>query len=600
MRNVQLRRRSSPWSFLSFALLLLLTVGGGTVATLVMLGVPMPWTTVVEPPRVRIPMNARPLPAYAMVGRDDLVDPQKRALAFLELRPDQAIGMSLVTLSPEGEEIATRVTDVLVESDGIIYVTAEGEQVPAPLVYKLGKAYMQPGDVIGRVLSREKQPGFGFTEDSFLPKGTRPGIAGGTPAGMQAITIEASKINGVHAIRAGDRVDLLATVPEEHLARYTPGDNPRLPGAALVVKGASKSKTTAGEVRLVASEAVLVTPVTMRAAPATSTSLTQGKRVTAVPVQEVVVAVQPDDVALLTEALSQGLPITATLHSGRPDADAQRDAVPEGMVAVPVSSREIEAFTSVVKDDLVDHKTRRPRTMLVGAEQAAERGAFISPLDIAGRVTARDLPPGHVFSEADFLPPGTPTGLAGGIPAGKRAYVVETGKVQGIASLARGDRFDVVANRAIELPSGRDGQKLYSLSGSPAKLRDEATTQVVVSGGVVLVPAADAATEKERKTQEVIVAVEPEEVEPLSEMLALKVALTAVARSGQASDDGRNLMVSNDHPLREAKTLETVVGGKRSTMIFVPTGMPLAEQLVKRSPLDETVAPATRIEEAPE
>ena len=43
------------------------------------------------------------------------------------------------------------------------------------------------GTIVGRVMSRDKPPGYVFTEADFLPQGTRPGLVGGIPPGKRAI-----------------------------------------------------------------------------------------------------------------------------------------------------------------------------------------------------------------------------------------------------------------------------------------------------------------------------------------------------------------------------------------------------------------------------
>ena len=48
--------------------------------------------------------------------------------------------------------------------------------------------------ILGRVTAREKPAGYYFLESDFLPVGTRPGIAGGTPLGKRAYTFNASNL----------------------------------------------------------------------------------------------------------------------------------------------------------------------------------------------------------------------------------------------------------------------------------------------------------------------------------------------------------------------------------------------------------------------
>lgn len=51
--------------------------------------------------------------------------------------------------------------------------------------------YTSLGDIIGRVLDHDKQPGYVFTESDFLPKGTREGIVACIPAGKRAVRVPA-------------------------------------------------------------------------------------------------------------------------------------------------------------------------------------------------------------------------------------------------------------------------------------------------------------------------------------------------------------------------------------------------------------------------
>src|SRR5581483_10406997 len=74
-------------------------------------------------------------------------------------------------------------------------------------------ALTDPQKIVGRVLGYDKSESMAFTESDFLPPGTRPGVVAGVPPGKRAITIDASKIQGLHNLKIGDRVDILASVP---------------------------------------------------------------------------------------------------------------------------------------------------------------------------------------------------------------------------------------------------------------------------------------------------------------------------------------------------------------------------------------------------
>src|SRR6056297_3627424 len=71
------------------------------------------------------------------------------------------------------------------------------------------------GDIIGRVLSRDKQAGMVLTEADFMEKGTRPGLVAGIPAGKFAMSIPASGVPGLDQLRGGDRFDLLVALPKQ-------------------------------------------------------------------------------------------------------------------------------------------------------------------------------------------------------------------------------------------------------------------------------------------------------------------------------------------------------------------------------------------------
>ena len=99
-----------------------------------------------------------------------------------------------------------------------------------------------------------------FTEEDFLPEGTHPGVAGGTPEGKRAITLDAGNLKGcVHELKEGDHVDLLASVPVD------------MPGAGHANSGRSGTNVVAapdalllpkrGLVRPLVQDGVVVAPV---------------------------------------------------------------------------------------------------------------------------------------------------------------------------------------------------------------------------------------------------------------------------------------------------------------------------------------------------
>ena len=72
--------------------------------------------------------------------------------------------------------------------------------------------------------------------------------------------------------------------------------------------------------------------------------------------------------------------------------------------------------------------------------------------------------------------------------------------------------------------------------------------------------------------QEVVIAVDPEEIAPLTEALAIEANITCVARSGLPDDPGpASVTPSGPSPGDQVAVVERIVGGKREVM-FVPKG----------------------------
>lgn len=76
-----------------------------------------------------------------------------------------------------------------------------------------------PELVVGRVLRRPKPAGQAFTEFDFLPPGSKPGITGLVPDGMEALSIPADRIPGLTLLAFGDLFDLRRTVEAEQGAK---------------------------------------------------------------------------------------------------------------------------------------------------------------------------------------------------------------------------------------------------------------------------------------------------------------------------------------------------------------------------------------------
>ncbi|MDJ0521175.1 MAG: hypothetical protein QNJ90_03790 [Planctomycetota bacterium] len=236
------------------------------------------------PGRVRVPIAARAIAAYESIQRDDLWDRAAGRVATVDLSAE------------------------VVERRGIL---ADARQI------------------VGRVLDHEKAPGYVFTERDFLPRGTRPGLVAGIPPGKRALRFEAENVQGLVGLRPGDRFDLLASVavevePDQLGALSKAG----AAGAELELRARLAAQRRQGEIRVLVQNGVIVSPVTTRQIPVSTASLTRGMTTRTKPVQEVVIAVAPEELGPLSEALAIGATIMATPRSGHPD-DPQDSVTPD-------------------------------------------------------------------------------------------------------------------------------------------------------------------------------------------------------------------------------------------------------------------------------
>lgn len=224
---------------------------------------------------VAIPTAARPIPAYTRVLRDHVWDPRTRRLTVVYLPPSAVTPEMLVKIS----------------------------------------------DVLGRVLNHEKTPGYVFTNADFLPKGTREGVVGGIPAGKRAVRISGDKVEGLFGLNPGDRFDLVATMPID-ASRGGGGQAfgfGGVYGQEIALQARLSNWQKQATVRVMVQNAIIVEPMSLRGVPAYQSSLTEGGVTRMRAVQEAVIAINPDEVARLTEALAVDARITAVPRSGRPD-----------------------------------------------------------------------------------------------------------------------------------------------------------------------------------------------------------------------------------------------------------------------------------------
>ena len=406
-RSSQTYTRRSRWPQVFVGGLFgLLIIAGGVIGTLALLGVNLnPFATKQEDPfMVRIPINAKPIPAYARIDRSHLINPATGGLMYQKVPPKSTIGMSIIGIDTKGSHAEGAVEDVKRVDNEVVFVVSGGHEVRQAKAIDLGGAKMNINDIIGRVVKKDKRAGLGFRDDTFFPPGTPEGIAGATPPGMRTITLDATKLTGVHSLNAGDRIDLMASVAESQAttdSKVPSGDVNRLIGATQSNK---RGEDQATQPFLLAQDAVVLKPVYVRNEAEASASLTQGKRIQNVPKYEVAIAVKTDDVIPLQSALHKQLAITCIARSMQPGADTQVVAtVQSDMVRVPVTVRAILAYDVVSRDAFVSPATRVIRMEDVSRQQVDRLGIVTSLDEALGSVARHDIPSGSFVRQSDLL-----------------------------------------------------------------------------------------------------------------------------------------------------------------------------------------------------
>jgi Flp pilus assembly protein CpaB len=223
---------------------------------------------------VAVPTAARTIPAYTKITRDHLWDPTNGRLTFVHLAPNSVTKEMLINFS----------------------------------------------DIIGRVIDHEKPAGYVFTETDFLPRGTREGIVAGIPPGKRAIRVPADKVEGLYGLRPGDRFDLVATLAIDGGRGGAQSFNfGGVYGQQIALQARLSNWQKQATVRVMVQDGTVVEPLTTRQVPVFSNTLTQGGITRMRPVQEIVIAVDPEEVAPLTEAMAVDAKISTVPRSGRPD-----------------------------------------------------------------------------------------------------------------------------------------------------------------------------------------------------------------------------------------------------------------------------------------
>lgn len=450
--------------------------------------------------QIAFPALSRSVQAYDAIRREDLLNPQTRQLNVIWLPEAQANPKMLRDLT----------------------------------------------EIIGRVISRDKQAGFILTEKDFLPKGTRPGISAGIPPGKRSLTIPVEEIPGLELLRQGDQFDLLAVLPEKEqpisnieqaalMGGIKPPDTrsgqlAKQSGSKSLVVGGTMIALSQGTKRSTDGAKGLVAPTT-------------GNRNAKKPQMMAVIAIDPVEVAPLTEAIGLELNLYCVARSGHPeDTPAEQQAQSlEGLVPVVTLSRPITAYSRITQDDLADKVTGRLNLYYFKPDEI-QPDWIVGFENLIGRVCATDLSQGAIIQATNLLPAGSPPGIAGAIPAGMESLTIKVSQLPGIETLKRGDRFEV----HLHLPEGLapttsqpSTASVFGgrLSAEDAELQKELRSGIrVLSQSAILLNEMSEQDEETTEEQQVSIAVDSSEVIGVIQALHREMQLYAVGQ-GQGKAD---------------------------------------------------------------
>lgn len=301
-------RGRSTVSLLLVGFVILIVGGVATVGTLWGLGViPELFGKKAGKPShegmIAVPVSAIDIAATSVVTRDHLIDKEAKELKLIYVKPEE--------LKPE--------------------------------------MIRDPAQIIGRVMKRDKKPGYAFTERDFYPVGTQAGITAAIPPNKRSFVFEAEKVKGIAALRPGDRFDIVGAFSlddKKNSASASPKD---LINSAMVVSPTGQLVAPKrAKVHALVSEGIVLTPIVTRQVAVTTASITAGAQPRTKPVQEITIALDPSEIFALTEALKLDETLICVARSGQPLKEIDRPLPEPSANKNPLPAVTVKAIETIV------------------------------------------------------------------------------------------------------------------------------------------------------------------------------------------------------------------------------------------------------------
>jgi hypothetical protein len=261
-------------------------------------------------------------------------------------------------------------------------------------------------DIVGRVMARDKRAEFLFRTKDFLPEGSRSGIAGGIPAGKQGFFLDAEKVPGLRFLKSGDRFDLLASQPEDSEAAKS--EYGLLMGG---IKARGGKPIPLNGVRILVQDAEMIAltttgRMTTQGGLQLAETDSRGRSRTNEKDERVAIAIDPAEAVPLTQVLGDKVDVYMVTRSGQETTDSPEADVLVGRIGMPATAIAVSAYSPIKASDLAEPASGELRQYFF--QPGDVRADWIArPEELIGRVVGRDVEPGYIFTNDDFLSPGS-------------------------------------------------------------------------------------------------------------------------------------------------------------------------------------------------
>lgn len=188
--------------------------------------------------------------------------------------------------------------------------------------------------LLNRVLKKDKPANSVFKESDFLPLETRAGVNAGIPPGKRGVWVDLSKVTGLADLQQGDVIDLVAATAPSNQTKLDTKVLGKVADtvmkARLEAAAAKTQKASAASTWVAARAATVIVPSRKRPMPGAS-----AKRANAAMLEEAFLAIEPEDVVRLSQALAQEVTLLAAPRSNQPiDEPVEiEDQMPEDATA---------------------------------------------------------------------------------------------------------------------------------------------------------------------------------------------------------------------------------------------------------------------------